>query len=52
MSLEKTKELLVLDYYLTRNENEVSKIADYVGISEYRVNKIINKYLKNKIPNE
>ena len=48
MSLENTKEVLVLDYFLNNHDNSVKNIANYVGISEGRVHRIIDKYLEKK----
>lgn len=48
MSLENTKEVLVLDYFLTLRENSATNIAEKVGIPVHRVHKIINNHLKQK----
>lgn len=48
MSLEKTKEVLVLDYFLTREQNSVKEISLYFDLSESRVHAILNTYLNNK----
>lgn len=49
MSLENTKEVLVLDWFLTKKENSVKRIATEFGLTEHRVHQIINKYLDNKV---
>lgn len=49
MSLENTKEVLVLDCFMAKEKFTVKMISDYVGISEDRVLKIKTKYLKDTI---
>lgn len=48
MSLENTKEVLVLHYRLTLIDYSESNISKLVGISEHRVQKIINNHIEQK----
>ncbi|WP_435262673.1 hypothetical protein [Tenacibaculum sp. nBUS_03] len=44
--LENEKTSIIIDLFLTSHDNRVSIIARKTGLSESRVNSIINKYLK------
>lgn len=48
--LQNNKEVLVLHYFLTWQNNTVKNIAEHLEIKEIRVHQIINKYLKTKTP--
>lgn len=38
----------VINFFNTNNKNSAKNIAKVFGITEYRVNLIINEYLKSK----
>jgi hypothetical protein len=49
MDQAKTKEALVLHYFLTEVENTMPNLSKLTGVKESRVKTILNKYLKTKI---
>ncbi len=50
--LENKKDAIVIDLFLTEENNSVKNIALISGLLEITVHGIINKYLKNKVINE
>lgn len=44
--LENEKTAIIIDLFLTSHDNRVSVIAEKTGLSEQRINSVINKYLK------
>jgi hypothetical protein len=51
MDQAKTKEALVLHYFLTEVNNTMPNISKLTGVNESRVSTILNKYLKSKTIN-
>ena len=50
--LENKKDAIVIDLYLTEQDNSVKNIAEITGLLEITVHQIINKYLKTRVVNE
>lgn len=49
--LEDKKDAIVIDLYLTEQNNSIKNIAIITGLLEKTVNRIINNYLKTKVIN-
>ena len=49
--IENQKKILVIDYFLNNRNNSVKEIAAALQITEITVQKIVNKYLNENIPN-
>ncbi len=47
-NIEKEIQALVLNEFLTKNDNSVPAISKRLGIDKYKVHKILNKYLDGK----
>ncbi|WP_435263022.1 hypothetical protein [Tenacibaculum sp. nBUS_03] len=45
--LENEKTAIIIDLFLTSHDNRVGVIAEKTGLSEHRVNRVINKYLQD-----
>jgi DNA-binding MarR family transcriptional regulator len=48
MDQSKTKEALVLHYFLTEENNTMPNLSKLTGVNQSRVSTILNKYLKTK----
>lgn len=51
MTPEEKKEVVIIDKFLTLQNNTVSNIAALTGLRESTVHLVINKYLKGKTIN-